>query len=53
MKSKPPGNIKAPAIVIDNSLEKYKNAPLFQDLFEKACEMIKKTGVEKIIKRYS
>jgi hypothetical protein len=43
---------KAPIVVIDNSLKKYKDIPLFQDKVDKANEMLRKVGLPKdIIKK--
>lgn len=36
---------KAPIIVIDNSLEKFKNMPIFQDKVDKANEMLRTVGL--------
>lgn len=38
---------KAPIVVIDNSLEKYKELPLFQDKVDKANEMLRTIGLPK------
>lgn len=38
---------KTPIVTIDNSLEKYKNSPLFQDKIDKANEMVKRVGLPK------
>ncbi len=39
---------KAPVVVIDNSLEKYKELPLFQDKVDDANEMLRKVGLPKV-----
>ena len=36
---------KIPIVRIDNSLEKYKNMPIFQDKVDKANEMLKTVGL--------
>jgi hypothetical protein len=38
---------KAPIVVIDNSLKKYKELPLFQDNVDKANEMLRTVGLPK------
>jgi hypothetical protein len=38
---------KVPVVRIDNSLEKYKTIPLFQDKVDKANEVLKKVGLPK------
>ncbi|MDR3696418.1 hypothetical protein [Mucilaginibacter sp.] len=38
---------KAPIVVIDNSLKKYKELPLFQDKVDKANEMLRTVGLPK------
>jgi len=38
---------KLPIVRIDNSLEKYKNAPIFQDKVNKANEMLRTVGLPK------
>ena len=38
---------KAPVVVIDNSLTKYKELPLFQDKVDKANEMLRIVGLPK------
>jgi hypothetical protein len=38
---------KAPIVTIDNSLEKFKDQPLFQDKVDKANEVIRKVGLPK------
>ncbi len=37
-----------PIVRIDNSLEKYKNMPLFQDKVEKANEVLRTVGLPKL-----
>ena len=39
---------KIPIVRIDNSLEKYKNMPVFQDKVDKANEMLKTVGLPKL-----
>lgn len=36
---------KAPIVVIDNSLEKYKDMPIFQEKVDKANEMLRTIGL--------
>lgn len=38
---------KVPIVIIDNSLEKYKAIPLFQDKVEKANEVLRTVGLPK------
>jgi hypothetical protein len=38
---------KVPVVRIDNSLEKYKTIPLFQDKVDKANEILKRVGLPK------
>jgi len=38
---------KTPIVVIDNSLKKYVEMPLFQDKVDKANDMLKKVGLPK------
>jgi len=38
---------KAPVVVIDNSLKKYKDLPIFQDKVDKANEMLRTVGLPK------
>jgi hypothetical protein len=38
-------------IIIDNSLEKYKRLPIFQDKLDKANEMLERIGLPKSIKK--
>jgi len=40
-------NRKAPVVIIDNSLKKYKELPLFQDKVDKANEMLRTVGLPK------
>jgi hypothetical protein len=42
---------KTPIVVIDNSLNKYKDMPLFQDKVDKANEMLKTVGLPDFTKR--
>ncbi len=39
---------KVPIVRIDNSLEKFKYMPIFQDKVEKANEVLKKVGLPKL-----
>jgi hypothetical protein len=39
---------KIPIIRIDNSLEKYKTMPIFQDKVDKANEMLRTIGLPKL-----
>jgi hypothetical protein len=39
---------KVPIIRIDNSLEKYKKMPIFQDKVDKANEMLRTVGLPKL-----
>jgi hypothetical protein len=39
-----------PIIRIDDSLEKYKKMPLFQEKIDKANETLKKVGLPKVVK---
>ena len=41
---------KTPVVRIDNSLEKFKDQPLFQDKVDKANEILKNIGLPKIKK---
>jgi hypothetical protein len=43
---------KVPIVVIDNSLEKYKNMPIFQDKVDKANEMLRTIGLPSQIKSH-
>lgn len=47
MKVKDINKKKIPIVRIDNSLEKFKNAPLFQDKVDKANEMLRTVGLPK------
>jgi hypothetical protein len=38
---------KLPIVRIDNSLEKFKSTPLFQDKVDKANEMLRTVGLPK------
>ncbi len=38
---------KVPIVRIDNSLEKFKDLPIFQDKVDKANEMLKNVGLPK------
>ena len=38
---------RAPVVVIDNSLDKYKEVPLFQEKIDKANEMLRTVGLPK------
>ncbi|MCF8372355.1 MAG: hypothetical protein K9H64_12075 [Bacteroidales bacterium] len=40
---------KTPIVRIDNSLEKYKKMPLFQDKVDKANEMLRTVGLPKML----
>ncbi len=42
---------KTPIVVIDDSLKKYKDSPLFQDKVDKANEMLKTVGLPDFTKR--
>lgn len=42
---------KTPVVVIDNSLKKYKELPVFQDKVDKANEMLRTVGLPKDIKK--
>ncbi|WP_259066269.1 hypothetical protein HDF24_22350 [Mucilaginibacter sp. X4EP1] len=42
---------KAPIVVIDNSLKKYKELPIFQDKVDKANEMLRTVGLPKDINK--
>ncbi|MES2777806.1 MAG: hypothetical protein V4722_26740 [Bacteroidota bacterium] len=42
---------KIPIIRIDNSLEKYKAMPIFQDKVDKANEMLRTIGLPKMTKK--
>jgi len=38
---------KAPVVVIDNALKKYKDLPIFQEKVDKANEMLRTVGLPK------
>jgi len=38
---------KTPVVIIDNSLVKYKELPVFQDKVDKANEMLRTVGLPK------
>ncbi len=38
---------KVPIVKINNTLEKYKNLPLFKDKLDRANETLKKVGIPK------
>lgn len=38
---------KIPIVTIDNSLEQYRDKPLFQDKVDKANEIIRRVGLPK------
>lgn len=40
---------KIPIVRIDNSLEKYKKMPIFQDKVNKANEALKTVGLPKLV----
>lgn len=40
---------RTPVVVIDNSLEKYRDMPLFQEKVDKANEMLRTVGLPKDI----
>lgn len=42
---------KTPIVVIDNSLKKYKDLPLFQDKVDKANEMLRTVGLPQDVKK--
>ena len=42
---------KVPVVRIDNSLEKYKALPLFQEKVDKANEMLRTIGLPKTTKK--
>lgn len=44
---------KVPVVRIDNSLEQYKEQPLFQDKVDKANEILKNIGLPKMKKHRS
>lgn len=43
---------KAPVVIIDNSLAKYKELPIFQDKVDKANEMLRTVGLPKDKKKH-
>jgi hypothetical protein len=43
---------KTPIVIIDNSLKKYKDMPLFQDKVDKANEMLRTVGLPKDTKKH-
>jgi len=43
---------KAPVVIIDNSLAKYKALPIFQDKVDKANEMLRTIGLPKNKKKH-
>ncbi len=53
MKIKKLNKKKIPIVTINNSLEKYKNEPLFQDKVDKANEVLRKVGLPKKKKQVS
>lgn len=42
---------KIPIVRIDNSLEKYKTMPIFQDKVDKANEALRTVGLPKLAKK--
>ena len=38
---------KTPIVIIDNSLDKFKKMPIFQDKVDKANEILKRVGLPK------
>ena len=38
---------KVPIVIIDNSLEKFKNMPVFQDKVDEANKMLRTVGLPK------
>jgi hypothetical protein len=42
---------KIPVVRIDNSLEKYKVIPIFQEKVDKANEMLRTVGLPKLTKK--
>jgi len=38
---------KVPIVIIDNSLEKFKSMPIFQDKVDQANEMLRTSGLPK------
>ena len=46
-------NKKTPIVTINNSLEKFKKQPLFQEKVDKANDILRKVGLPKTKKQYS
>lgn len=44
---------KVPVVRIDNSLEQYKERPLFQDKVDKANEVLRNIGLPKMKKQHN
>jgi len=44
---------KIPVVRIDNSLEQFKDQPIFQEKVDKANEMLKNIGLPKLKKHHS
>lgn len=44
---------KVPIVRIDNSLEQFKEQPLFQEKVDKANEVLKNIGLPKLKKRHT
>lgn len=44
-------NSKVPIVRIDDSLEKFKHMPLFQEKLDKANEVLKVVGLPKVKRR--
>jgi hypothetical protein len=42
---------KTPIVRIDNTLEKYKNMPIFQEKVDKANEMLRTVGLPKVVNK--
>ncbi|HTD41515.1 MAG TPA: hypothetical protein VK671_12890 [Mucilaginibacter sp.] len=42
---------KTPVVIIDDSLDKYKDLPLFQEKVDKANEMLRTVGLPKANKK--
>jgi len=42
---------KTPIVRIDNTLEKYKNMPIFQEKVDKANEMLRTIGLPKLVNK--
>jgi len=47
MKTKKEEDIQKVTVIIDNSLKKYKDMPVFQDKVDKANEMLRTAGLPK------